>query len=297
MSEHINSWDDKPVGAENISLQIMCVSPKYINFYNLRLLGGEMLTDDDSEAMVLLNESAAKVFGWTDPVGKRFGDLGFKKVKGVIKNIYNLAPTIEAKPLIFTKGTGIKTVAMGEQLYYIHTVLFKYKEDTWKSCKEKIEQLIGKEYSDSYNKSISNSEEEYDKFLKSENALIKLLSFVSVICVVICVFGFVSMVSLTCEERRKAIAIRKINGATVGDILSIFAKEYFLLLIIGAAIAFPAGYFIMQRWLEQYVKQTSIPAWIYLSIILVLVLVIVLCVGWQVYKTSIENPAEVVKTE
>jgi ABC-type antimicrobial peptide transport system permease subunit len=111
------------------------------------------------------------------------------------------------------------------------------------------------------------------------------------------VFGFVSLVSLTCEERRKSIAIRKVNGATAGDILDMFAKEYFLLLIIGAGIAFPAGYLIMQRWLEQYVKQTSIPAWIYLSIMCVLALVIVLCVGWQVYKASVENPAEVVKSE
>jgi len=105
------------------------------------------------------------------------------------------------------------------------------------------------------------------------------------------------MVSLTCEERRKAIAIRKINGATVGNILAIFAKEYFLLLIIGSAIAFSAGYLIMQRWLENYVKQTSISAWIYLAILFVLALLIVLCVGWQVYRASIENPAEVVKME
>ena len=76
-----------------------------------------------------------------------------------------------------------------------------------------------------------------------------------------------------------------------------FAKEYFLLLIIGAAIAFPAGWLILQRWLENYVKQTNIAAWIYLLILCVLALVIVLCVGRQVYKSSIENPAEVVKSE
>jgi len=105
------------------------------------------------------------------------------------------------------------------------------------------------------------------------------------------------MVSLTCEERRKSIAIRKITGATSADILAIFAKEYALLLAIGAAIAFPAGFFIMQRWLEQYVKQTSITAWLYLSILLTLALVIVLCVGWRVYKSSIENPAETIKSE
>jgi len=106
------------------------------------------------------------------------------------------------------------------------------------------------------------------------------------------VFGFVSLVSLTCEERRKSIAIRKINGASTGDILAIFAKEYFLLLMIGAIIAFSTGFFIMQRWLEKYVKQTSIPVWVYLSILFVMAMAIVLCVGWQVYKTSNENPAE-----
>jgi ABC-type antimicrobial peptide transport system permease subunit len=173
--------------------------------------------------------------------------------------------------------------------------LFEYHEGTWKSCKDKIEQIENDHHFYSFH--VYNAEEIYHDYLKSENALIKLLSFVSAICVLICVFGFVSLVSLTCEERRKSIAIRKINGATIDDILSMFAKEYFLLLIIGAAIAFTAGYFIMQRWLEHYVKQTSIPVWIYLSIMCVFALVIVLCVGWQVYRTSVENPADVVKSE
>ncbi|MDR3309645.1 MAG: FtsX-like permease family protein, partial [Tannerella sp.] len=108
-------------------------------------------------------------------------------------------------------------------------------------------------------------------------------------------FGFVSLVSLTCEERRKEIAIRKINGATMFDILNIFFKEYFSLLIAGAVVAFPIGNYIMRTWLEQYVIQTSIPVWIYLSILMALIVVIVLCVGWRVYKASVENPADVIK--
>jgi ABC-type antimicrobial peptide transport system permease subunit len=169
----------------------------------------------------------------------------------------------------------------------------------WKSCKAKIEQLIEKEYGNTSflrHTSITNAEEVYDSYLKLERAIIKVLSFVSAICVLICVFGFVSLVSLTCEERRKSIAIRKINGATADDILSLFAKEYFMLLVIGAVIAFTVGYFIMQRWLEHYAIRMSIPTWIYLSILFVLALVIVLCVGGQVYKASIENPADVVKS-
>jgi len=282
----IFSWDDKPANIEKTGFEQVYSSPECIAFYCFRLVAGEMLTDADPDSLVLINESAVKAFGWHNPLGKHFDKY---TVKGVIKNIYNVAPTVETKPAIYL----IPAQAMRE---FNISALFKYKEGMWKPCKEKIEQLLKKKYAD-YKYTVSNSEEVYDEYLKSENALIKLLSFVSVVCVLICVFGFVSLISLTCEERRKSIAIRKINGATVGNILAIFAKEYFLLLTVGAAIAFSAGYFIIHRWLENYVKQTSIPAWIYLMILFVLALVIVLCVGWQVYRASIENPAEVVKRE
>jgi len=284
------SWDGKPVDVDEMEIATKPVSPEYADFYNLRLLAGEMLTDDDPTSLILINESMAKALGWHDPVGKHINGY---TVKGVIKNIYNKAPTIEAKPILFIKSQKMQMVDGKTQT---RSAIFKYRKGMGDTVKEKIEQFIKKEYA-GLEYRIHDTEEEYNKFLKSENALIKLLSFVSAICILICVFGFVSLVSLTCEERRKSIAIRKINGATAGDILAIFAKEYFLLLIIGAAIAFPAGYIIMQRWLEQYVKQTSIPVWIYLSILLVLVLIIVLCVGWRVYKSSVENPAEVVKKE
>jgi cell division protein FtsX len=292
------SWDDQPADAESVTMTENMVSSEYLSFYNFRLLTGEFPTAAYRDSLVLLNESAVKILGWHDPVGKKIG--GFT-VKGVINNVYKLAPTIEAKPILYRNRNNRPEIRYNGWLgvfYFDRTVLFTYHEGMWQSCKEKIEQLMNREFAtQNYKYTISNSEEEFNKLLKSENALMKLLSFVSAICVLICVFGFVSLVSLTCEERRKEIAIRKINGATAGDILAMFAKEYFLLLVIGAVISFTAGYFIMQRWLEHYVKQTSIPVWIYLLILCALALVIVLCVGWQVYKSSIENPAEVVKSE
>jgi len=290
MSFKVDNWDDKPLDAKIIDLEIVYISSEYCKFFDFKLVDGEMLTDADPDSLVLINESAVKAFGWHEPVGKHF--FSRYKVKGVIKNIYNFGPTVPAKPVIYSNNNDKKEgIIVGST-----TVLFKYKEDMWKSCKGKIEQMIKKEYTDT-NNVITNTEEEYNKFLKSENTLIKLLFFLSAICILICVFGFVSLVSLTCEERRKEIAIRKINGATSGNILAIFAKEHFLLLMIGAVVAFSAGWFIMRRWLENYVKQTDIPAWIYLSILFAMALLIVLFVGWRVYKTSIENPAEVVKRE
>jgi len=294
-STSIYQWEDMPTGAKSVVLDRIWISPQYVSYYDFRLAKGEMLTDMDPDSLVLINESVAKAFGWRDPVGKLLGfddtNRGYR-VKGVIKDVYNFGPIQPVRPAYYAKPPGNAT-----PMFMGISALFQFEKGMWKPCEEKINRMLEKEYPNFRQKAVLNTEEEYNKYLKSENALIQLLSFLSAICILICVFGFVSLVSLTCEERRKAIAIRKINGATVGDILAIFAKEYFLLLIIGATIAFPAGYLIMQRWLENYMKQATIPAWIYFSILFVLALLIVLCVGWQVYKTSIENPAEVVKRE
>jgi ABC-type antimicrobial peptide transport system permease subunit len=284
---YVSEWDEKSEGADKIEVEETVVSEEYAKYYEIKLIEGEMLSDnDDRRQYILINESAAKAVGWKKSTGKSFdGTI----VKGVVKNIYNFAPTVTPNPIVYVPQyqdakNKIKPVS-----------LFKFREGTWNICKEKIEQLVTTEFPEVKYPMVTNAEEIYESFLKSENTLLKILTFVSLICIIICVFGFVSLVSLTCEERRKEIAIRKINGATVKDILDIFFKEYVVLLVVGAVIAFPVGYLIMKRWLEDYVVQTPISAWVYALILLMLIFAIVLCVGWKVYKTSIENPAEVIK--
>jgi hypothetical protein len=296
-SRPINSWEDK--ADDKVMNNIICkyITDEYVDFYNLKLKEGEMLEKDDKQ--ILINESAAKVFGWDKPVGKWI-DMGYGSpsryiIKGVMKNTYNSAPTMEPAPMIYFYGIVPRSFGHGDKLAIC--VIFKYREGTWETVKTKIEEIIKKDYPDvtAGNYSIESSKDAYDLFFKTETALLKMLSFLSIVCVLICIFGFVSLISLSCEERRKEIAIRKINGATVLDILNIFFKENFLLLIIGALVAFPIGYYVMRQWLEQYVRQTPIGAWVYLAIIAAMAAVIVMCVGWRVWRASVENPAEVVK--
>ena len=144
---------------------------------------------------------------------------------------------------------------------------------------------------------LNNTEEEFNKFLQSENALIKLLDFVSIVCILISVFGIFSLVTLNCEQRRKEIAIRKVNGASVGTIVRMFFKEYLLLLCVAAAIALPISYLIMKAWLENYVIQTTIPFWIYLILFISLVMITVTCIYWRIWKAASKNTAKVIKSE
>jgi hypothetical protein len=289
----IPEWEGKTPDAELINIENIKITRSWLDFFQIRPVAGELPSDDDPANYVLINESAARAFGWEDrAVGKTFRSFNGKDeqhVKGVIKDLHNFSPLTPASPCFFTIDT--------DDHSQWKIVLFRFAEGQWEPCKRRIEELIHEEEPSRTWIMLRNADEIFAGYLKSESALMKLLGFVSLVCVIISVFGFVSLVLLTGEERRKEIAIRKINGATVWNILGMFFREYALLLAAGAAVAFPAGYYIMKRWLEQYTKQTDISLWVYAAILLLMAAAIVLCTGWRVYRTSRENPADVLKTD
>ena len=118
-----------------------------------------------------------------------------------------------------------------------------------------------------------------------------------VICILIAVFGTYSMIALACRERRREIAVRKVHGAKVRDIIDIFGREYGATLLGATLLAFGVGYLMMQRWIQQYERQVTISWWIYAVILAAMFIVICLTVGHQVLRTARENPADVIKSE
>jgi hypothetical protein len=292
MGIRLNDWDGKPVDTENLQIEAIEITKDYTAFYGFQLLVGEGIEEHHTKDEVWLNETAVKTLGWNkeEAVGKwvKTGELE-KTVVGVFKDIVVNSPVVPVKPVIFSNEF--------EHLFGSnYGVLFRYQPKSWEACKKHIEALAQKEYPNAILQ-LDNAEETYDGYIKSEIMLSKLLSIISLVCILISVFGLFSLVSLSCEQRQKEMAIRKINGATVKDILKLFFGEYMILLIIGAVVAFPIAYFVMKKWVERYILQTEISAWIYLAIFIALGGIIVLCIGWRVYKASIENPAEVLKTE
>ena len=160
------------------------------------------------------------------------------------------------------------------------------------SLRNKIQSYY-KEHELSYNPDTwTDFKEHYDYYLRSELNLQKLLNIITGICILIALFGVWSMIMLTCEQRRKEIAVRKVFGATTKDILDMFIVEYMVLQGVAALVAFPIGYACMKPWLDQDVVQTSIPWWIYVGIFMAVALLVALCVGWRVWKTAKAHPAD-----
>ena len=140
-------------------------------------------------------------------------------------------------------------------------------------------------------------EDEWAELMRSEENLSRLLLVVSIVAVLVAVFGVYSIITLACRQRRKEIALRKIHGAKLRDILGMFVREYGLILAVGAFVAFTVSYIVMHGWLEQYVKRTPLSLWIFVAIFVGTALLIALFVGSRVWRTARENPADVVKSE
>ena len=113
----------------------------------------------------------------------------------------------------------------------------------------------------------------------------------------IALFGVYTLILQECERQRKNIAIRKVYGAQVKDILMMFFKKYVMQVVIASAFAFPIGYVLIKHWLEGYSRQTSMEIEVFLGIFICMALLVSLCIGWHVWRAANENPATVVKKE
>lgn len=172
--------------------------------------------------------------------------------------------------------------------------LIRYEHGFKKELKQKLTDMF-EELDCNYE--ISFTEDQFFKGLEKDRHLKNLILAMGIVCIVISIFGVWSMISLACLERRREIAVRKVHGAKIRDILSIFAKEYGAVVLASMGVAFITGYLIMHQWIQKFPRQATISWWIYAAIFAATVLVIFITVIHKVIKTANENPAEVIKSE
>lgn len=283
-SMRADTWDGKTDSQEPIILHMIDEGQEFMDFYGLKLLKGSHLSEQGDIKSAIINETAARKFRWSDPIGKKFRDF---TVVGVVKDFHISSPTIPVQPFVLTLKANVRLSK---------DIVLRFDESHEEELRKEIEKYI-MENNYSYYSKFTTIDEVYDEYLTSERSLMKLLSFVAAVCIIISLFGVYSHVSLSCERRRKEIAIRKINGASVDVIMKMFIKKYFVMLIVSCFIAFPIVTLLMKRWLEQYVEQVSIGVMLYVMIFVLLSLLVLLCIWHNIWKASIANPAEVIKNE
>ena len=282
---------------QDISVVYIEANRDYLDMIEVQPIAGELFSrENEQENAVVISETLANLLGGADRiVGKTiFNYYQPLIVRGVIKDVCYTSPKGATIPLVYEYEQENSISGVNQANLF----MFRVKEGTdWNTLKDKINQVFENVHPGVYH-SIKNMEDEYiNSYVKSELALGKFLLIITIVCIIIAVSGVFSIVSLSCERRRREIAVRKINGAKRADVLRLFIRDYLPVIVAAALVAFPIGTIIMHRWQSAYVLQAPIGVWTYLLILAGMILFIGLIIFNNIRRASSQNPADVIKSE
>lgn len=276
---------------------VVVADKDFFSFFNLRLKSGCWPTEANPFHF-LVNETCQQMLGHTDLFDRpiyRKGQASQASVCGVIEDYLYAPMQYPVLPLFFTTYDN-PLVKEAERPYLLYV---RYAKGHKEEVLEHLREITSHVQSDNANRDNMFTElsDLVDRFNRPERVIFTIFSVLSLVCILISTFGIYSLVSLATEQRRKEIAIRKVNGATFRHILQLFFREYILLVALGNAFALPVGYLITKRWLETYANHTTLPAWLFLLVFLITGGVVLLSIFRLVKRAAESNPAETIKTE
>ncbi len=286
--------------------------PEFVDFFEFEIIAGRNLHYGEKNGC-LINETAVKKFELENPLGEVV--LNFTVV-GVIHDIHIDPPSLPVLPTIYILRDNMQTRSFEknpltgdydlitsnvpsskEESNSTRSKYFAYKYiDGFKETTEHVIKMHITEQGDS-KLYIRNMEDMFSDYTHSERYLLILLSIMTVVAILIAVFGIYSMVTFECNQRRKEIAIRKVNGANIKEIFMLFFRQYLWITVAASSVAFPVGIYVMQRWLDQYTRRVSMEWWLFVGVFVLVFIIVMTSMIFRVVKSARENPAIVVKSE
>ena len=262
----------------------------YIKTYGLQLIAGRNILPSDTLREIVINETLINKLGLKDPqqaVGKnlRIGGGQWLPVVGVVKDFKTNSLKEEVKPL---------TIASMRDFYY--TMAIKLRTHNLSLTTAQIQKLWEKTYPE-YAYSSHFVDETIEKFYKQETQLALLYKIFAAIAIFISCLGLYGLVSFMAAQKNKEVGIRKVLGASVGNIVVLFSKEFTLLISIAFVIAVPVAWYFMNEWLQNFVYRIHIGVGVFALAIIASLVIAWITVGYRAVKAALANPVKSLRTE
>ncbi|MDR0795093.1 MAG: ABC transporter permease [Tannerella sp.] len=241
----------------------------------------------DSSA-ILINETAARMIGFEDPIGEKLSYWGYEgHITTVIKDFVLHNPFEKPQPMVIgcEKG-GFPNLE----------ILIRLTQGKTADRLATLENSF-KQYSAGYPFRYQFVDDDYALRFKTEQAVEALTGAFTVIAILLSCMGLFALTALTVERRRKEIGIRKVLGASVTHITMLVSKEYLVLTIIAFALSAPLAWFVMHQFLNMYDYRTNIPVWLIVGVGILILLIAILTVGFHAIKAAMANPVDAIKSE
>ena len=281
--------------AKDINLTSFIIDYDFIPTLKIQVVKGRNFSRDFSDSLsVILNEEAAKQIGWKDAIGQRIqypgGNNEWYTVIGIAKdfNVQSLQTPMTPFALFHTSsksydlGTTFMMVRMkpGD----ISNTLSKI-ESKWKTF------VSGEPFDYNF------LDASFDALYRSEQRMGSIFGIFTALSLFIACLGLFGLSAYIAERRIKEIGVRKVLGASVPNVVALLSKDFLILTLVAAFIAFPIAWWWMNKWLEDFAYRININWTVFLIAGLCTLLVALLTVSFQAIKAAIANPIKSLRTE
>ncbi|MEZ0610822.1 ABC transporter permease [Fibrella sp. WM1] len=240
----------------------------------------------DSSSLIL-NETAVRYMGLTDPVGKTIKWNGKPfQIVGVIKDMVMESPFEPVYQTAFLLNYGWSNV-------------ITLKLNPRLSASESLAraEVVFRKFNPASPFDYKFSDLQYALKFAAEERIGTLASVFAVLAIFISCLGLFGLASFIAEQRTKEMGVRKVLGASALNVWSLLSKDFVVLVVIALGMAVPLAYYTLNQWLQRYTYRTDISWWIFAATDLGAILITLLTVSFQAIKTALMNPVRSLRSE
>ena len=272
---------------KDVFFKVFYASENFLSVMDIQVEEGRDFTREDlnkAQSDYIINPAAERDFHLHP--GDRFND---RTVLGVSKDFRFNSCRIASSPFVFALNNDIPNPKL------VSYIRFNSKTNLQEAVAHVRETL--KEIDPTFPFEISFYNTILNNLYQKEQTLGKLISLFGIMAILISIVGVFGLVLFETQYRRKEIGIRKINGATTGQILLMFNKTYIRIVSVCFIISLPIAWMGTQQWLENFAYKTPLHLWVFIVAFLIILSVTIGTVTFRNWQAANENPVNSVKSE
>lgn len=289
-----SSFNYAPLNSENsYDMSAKIIDDSFVPLYDIRLLAGRNLTAADTTFQnALVSETVIDIMGITDPetaIGETIetGFGGPKRIVGVFNDFHSNTLRESMTPLIMINAP---------DYYYQGSIRFEGDESQSQDVMAELKRVWSTQFPDfifDYQLYSESLKEDYEE----EASMLDLFKLFSGIAIIIGCLGLYGLISFMANQKTKEIGVRKVLGASVGQILKLFSNELLMLITISFLLAVPFGYYFMSGWLQDFEYSIDINIWVFVIAVGFTLVVSGVTTGFRSLKAATANPVDSLRSE
>ena len=271
------------------------VSYNFLKFMGINISEGRDFTESDEKSdkgIFIFNKKAKEDFGLTLE-SKIQGHAGKTDIAGFCDDFKFMPLHYKVEPFAF--------YVFGKNPWRVpaHLYIRSNHGTTYSEVQEVVRKVTAKIVPDFNTDEIDLKffNEELGRQYEKEEKLISLITLFTILAVVISLMGIIGLLMFETKFRRKEIGLRRVHGASIREILEMFNRKFFYILLISFLIATPVGYIVMDYYYSTFAYRSPLYWWVFLLAFVMVAIVTVGVVTLCSYKAASENPAETLKNE